>query len=195
MADKKCYGWRGKDGGGGQALFLACATNPQWTVNPQYGTSYFFPSDNGINLASRDYGSTADSITLLNGQTEIDAWLNGRSFGGSCSSCLDVFTTYCQGSKQAKVTVSNQEHIFKNTPIKISCKGTTLKIEDNSGGARNVEVPNCNSFKVSCNDDCPEGFCKCHSDSYPGYCCNDCSSTSASLQNISNQLKRLKNGR
>jgi hypothetical protein len=50
------------------------------------------------------------------------------------------------------------------------------------------------TYVVTCGN-CPPGTCECHSDSYPGYCCNDCSATSASLQNISNQLKRLKNGR
>lgn len=193
MSEKKCYGWKGKTGFGETAMFLACASNPQWTLNPQYGTRYFFPSDNGINLASSDYGATPDSLTLLNNQAEIDAWLNGATAQGSCNSCLDIFTIYCKGSKQAKVTVLNQEYIFKNAPIKIFCKGTTLKIEDNSGGTRTLGVPNCNSYKVSCDDECPEGFCKCIIPEYPGYCCLDCAATAASIRAITNEL-RAKNG-
>ncbi|WP_094347037.1 hypothetical protein [Nostoc sp. 'Peltigera membranacea cyanobiont' 232] len=44
-------------------------------------------------------------------------------------------------------------------------------------------------FTVSCDDDCPAGKCKCHSDSYPGYCCNDCASTSAKLKAIGDELR------
>ncbi|OYD98881.1 hypothetical protein [Nostoc sp. 'Peltigera membranacea cyanobiont' 232] len=44
-------------------------------------------------------------------------------------------------------------------------------------------------FTVSCDDDCPPGKCKCHSDSYPGYCCNDCASTSAKLKAIGDGLR------
>jgi hypothetical protein len=39
------------------------------------------------------------------------------------------------------------------------------------------------------NGNCPEGQCECHSDSYPGYCCNDCASTAAQIQSITNQLR------
>ncbi|MHC5717633.1 MAG: hypothetical protein ACYTX0_37395, partial [Nostoc sp.] len=183
--EKKCYGWKGTDGGGGIVLFLACAKTPGWTPNPEYGGRYFFPSDNGINLASGDYGALPISLTLLNGQAEIDIWSKGFAVVGSCNNCLDVFTTYCQGSKQAKVTVLNQEYIFQNAPIKVSCKGSTLIIEDNSGGGTNVGVPNCNSYKVSCDDNCPEGYCKIDCEAYPGYCCLN----EAEIQSLSNQLR------
>lgn len=95
---------------------------------------------------------------------------------GYYGSCCDppVFNTYCQGGKQAKVTVLKLEYIFQSTPIKVSCKGTTLKIEDSSGRTRSVGVPNCSSYKVSCDDDCPEGSHKCTHKKYPGYCCIPC---------------------
>jgi len=70
-----------------------------------------------------------------------------------------------------------------------------IQVTGGSNFTDKIECPDGN-YQVSCDDDCPSGFCKCHSDSYPGYCCNDCNATSASLQNISNQLlKKLKNGR
>ncbi|MEH2390047.1 MAG: hypothetical protein V7K14_30640 [Nostoc sp.] len=103
---------------------------------------------------------------------------------GSCCNPPN-FTFYCQGSKQAKVTVLNQEYIFQNAPIKVSCEGTTLIIEDSSGGGTNVGVPNCNSYKVSCDDDCPDGYCKIDCEAYPGYCCLN----EAEIQSLSNQLR------
>ncbi|MEH1906649.1 hypothetical protein [Nostoc sp.] len=150
---------------------------------------------NGVNT-----GIGAKTLTFIPvsyaGAYPIPPEYSTKYDSGYDGSCCDPpnFTTYCQGSKQAKVSLSNQEYIFQNVPIKVSCEGTTLLIEDSSGAARNVEVPNCNSYKVSCGDDCPEGFCKCHSDSYPGYCCLDCLATAASIRSITNEL-RSKNGR
>lgn len=46
---------------------------------------------------------------------------------------------------------------------------------------------------VVCDDDCPPGTCKCSSPVYPGYCCNDCASTAASIHTITSEL-RAKNG-
>lgn len=46
---------------------------------------------------------------------------------------------------------------------------------------------------VACDDECPEGFCKCIIPEYPGYCCLDCGATAASIRAITNEL-RGKNG-
>ncbi|WP_218964710.1 hypothetical protein [Nostoc linckia] len=50
------------------------------------------------------------------------------------------------------------------------------------------------NYKVSCGDECPEGFCKCPSPEYPGYCCLDCTATAASIHAITDDLK-VRNGR
>ncbi|MCC5625111.1 hypothetical protein LC574_29075, partial [Nostoc sp. CHAB 5715] len=55
-----------------------------------------------------------------------------------------------------------------------------------------IECPS-GDFKVSCGDECPEGFCKCPIPEYPGYCCLDCASIAASIRAITNGL-RAKNG-
>ena len=49
------------------------------------------------------------------------------------------------------------------------------------------------SVNVVCDDDCPEGTCKCPSPIYPGYCCLDCSATASSIRAITSEL-RAKNG-
>ncbi|QHG15810.1 hypothetical protein [Nostoc sp. ATCC 53789] len=44
-------------------------------------------------------------------------------------------------------------------------------------------------YTVACGDGCPEGFCRCTTPGYPGYCCLDCNSTAASIRFITNDLK------
>lgn len=74
-----------------------------------------------------------------------------------------------------------------------SVGGKFLKIKDASGRVIfKAEVKNC-SQQITCGDECPEGFCKCSSPGYPGYCCLDCAATAANIRTITNDL-RLKNG-
>lgn len=183
-SQKKCYGWRNKDGLNRDVWFLACAVNPGWTPNPVYGGNYSYPSDNGVNLAQNDYGGTPISITPLNSQSKIDAWLNGATAQGSCT-CLVSSTFYCQGKRQAKVTISGKEYIFKETPIEVSCEGTILQVNNMV-----IAVTNCNSYKISCDDECPEGSHRCTHNKYPGYCCIPCKETGDRLKNMANKVGR-----
>jgi hypothetical protein len=81
-----------------------------------------------------------------------------------------------------------------NCPGAVSSGGGTCTLTISSEGKTLFKTQgNCPvTYVVTCGN-CPPGTCECHSDTYPGYCCNDCTATSESLQNISNQLKRLKN--
>ncbi|MEH2287166.1 hypothetical protein [Nostoc sp.] len=51
------------------------------------------------------------------------------------------------------------------------------------------------TFDVACGDDCPEGFCKCKSLGYPGYCCLDCAVVASEIHSITQSLKIKNNGR
>ncbi|BAZ02250.1 hypothetical protein NIES37_62620 [Tolypothrix tenuis PCC 7101] len=44
------------------------------------------------------------------------------------------------------------------------------------------------SFEVACAD-CPAGTCRCESDSYPGYCCQDCASLASQVRQIKNTVQ------
>jgi hypothetical protein len=70
---------------------------------------------------------------------------------------------------------------------------STLKVVDNTGSVKNLIVKSCGDYQVSCDEDCPEGFCKCPSPNYPGYCCLDCASTVSDIRVIAREL-RSKNG-
>ncbi|WP_189524856.1 hypothetical protein [Nostoc sp. 'Peltigera membranacea cyanobiont' 232] len=71
----------------------------------------------------------------------------------------------------------------------VSDGATGLVVKDNNGNTLyNIAVSECN-YQIACDGNCPEGTCECHSDSYPGYCCNDCASTSAKLKAIGDELR------
>ncbi|MCC5599969.1 hypothetical protein [Nostoc favosum] len=184
---QQCYGWKGKDGGGVDVWFLACASNPGWTPNPVYGNRYHFPSDNGINLAQYGFGATPGTITLLNEETLAD-WLDGASPQGSCDACLLIFKTYCENRNQAKIIISGQEYLFPS-PLKVAYKDKTLYIKNNTGNMT-IGVPDGNSFQVSCDEDCPEGSHKCTHNKYPGYCCVPCKEIGDRLKNLANKVGR-----
>jgi hypothetical protein len=88
----KCYGWKGRDGGGNLALFLACATNPGWGLNPIYKGlkhgKWYYPTDNGQNITWSDYGAETIGISAINSQAELQAWADGNNYAGSCDFCL-----------------------------------------------------------------------------------------------------------
>ena len=48
------------------------------------------------------------------------------------------------------------------------------------------------SYKLQCiREKCPEGYCECKSDSYPGFCCNNCADTAKQLRDISNSVRGI----
>lgn len=75
-------------------------------------------------------------------------------------------------------------------PVSITLLNSQAEIAVWQGGIQ-ASGGGCNNCLIQ--DDCPPGTCKCHSESYPGYCCLDCSATAASIRSITNELRR-KNG-
>lgn len=51
------------------------------------------------------------------------------------------------------------------------------------------------TYEVKCiKQHCPEGFCECKTDGYPGYCCNDCKDTASKIHAITEQLRGMNGG-
>ncbi|MEH2138685.1 hypothetical protein [Nostoc sp.] len=99
------------------------------------------------------------------------------------------------GKPGIKMTSQN---VIINNAVKCSIKNNDnsrceIKILSNGATIFRAEGECPVHFTVACAR-CPEGTCECHSDSYPGYCCNDCEATSGKIEAISNQL-RSKNAR
>ena len=68
--------------------------------------------------------------------------------------------------------------------------GYTVKITDESGVIYEKFFPGDKEpvVEVSCDDECPEGYIKCSSDKYPGYCCIPCKETASKIRAIGNKL-------
>ncbi len=89
------------------------------------------------------------------------------------------------------VTEDHTVHCPSNTPNNGTC---TLAISHQGATLFKVQG-NCPlTYVVTCGK-CPPGTCECHSDSYPGYCCNDCGSNAAQIHEITQSLRNQNNGR
>jgi hypothetical protein len=48
------------------------------------------------------------------------------------------------------------------------------------------------SYRVDCiKQHCPDGFCECKQDAYPGYCCVDCRDTANKIHGMTEQLRGM----
>jgi hypothetical protein len=94
---------------------------------------------------------------------------------------------------------SNYDRQWKGGTVGIGLKGITDKCIIqivNSSGNSFVKQGECPiKYTVACDDGCPEGFCKCSSPEYPGYCCLDCNATANEIRSITQSLKAHNNGR
>lgn len=49
------------------------------------------------------------------------------------------------------------------------------------------------TYNVVCGDNCPEGSCKCKTNTYPYYCCLDCSKVERRLNSLVNLAREISN--
>lgn len=63
-----------------------------------------------------------------------------------------------------------------------------ITISDSKGNTYKDNALCEKSFTVSCGDECPEGYCKCASTNYPGYCCLPCSEVKSGLLAIARNI-------
>ena len=69
-----------------------------------------------------------------------------------------------------------------------------LIVKDSFGNTLfNVRVSICN-YTISCDNDCPDGYIKCTTTSYPGYCCIPCSEVKGGIANITAMLRNMTHG-
>lgn len=60
----------------------------------------------------------------------------------------------------------------------------TCRILVNGGDLLNDVILCPGNYQVSCDDECPPGYCKCPSDKYPGYCCLDCKAVASRINSL-----------
>ncbi|MEH2031250.1 MAG: hypothetical protein V7K67_16570 [Nostoc sp.] len=124
------------------------------------------------------YGSVTAGTSVVLYETDNNSCPNGAYYGL-------IPGTAGNGTVWVKGSVSLLESGTNN--------GYRIDVVDATGNIFTKTVAgNAPTYEIACESDCPAGKCKCHSDSYPGYCCNDCGSTSAQINAIT-QLVKAKN--
>jgi hypothetical protein len=180
---------------GSQPVEYLSSTSPidvsTGTSNPVGTTSNYNPLGYQLVFNSSSYGVFNQTVTdyytsqepnpdILQGGTitVVNVLLCGASSFTGAGRQLSAFTidhtTHCpasSSSNQCQITISsNGNQLFKATG---NCPVT---------------------FSVACGGRCPDGQCECHSDSYPGYCCQHCGLTAAQIATITAQLKAKNHG-
>lgn len=69
-----------------------------------------------------------------------------------------------------------------------SLDGCRIIITDQQGEIFNKVFNQCPKYEVFCDDNCPEGYLKCKSDKYPGYCCLSCQETANKIRALGTKL-------
>lgn len=64
-----------------------------------------------------------------------------------------------------------------------------FKIANSSGVLFEKTYPQCPSFEVSCDEDCPPGHIRCDSAGYPGYCCIPCAELAQRVNAMTRRLR------
>lgn len=88
-----------------------------------------------------------------------------------------------------KVVSSESEPGVLNSSCNSCLQSCSIEIKDKSGIIFTKNFAVCPDYKVSCDDDCPTGFCKCIINKYPGYCCLDCRKVAAQINNLATKCK------
>jgi len=80
------------------------------------------------------------------------------------------------------------------TPITVETKNNQVIIKDRNSAVIYRQVLNNPKTKVICGNNCPQGFLKCCSDNYPGYCCIPCNEIKGDFQQMRNLIRRFNHG-
>lgn len=120
--------------------------------------------------------------------------LNSRGLAsGSCTTQMWRVHASNSGTSYRYLEAYIESIELLSPPLDSQPSSKGIVIRDVTGGIIfDDDAIDCD-WSVQCDDDCPEGTCKCISPIYPGYCCLDCESTAANIRAITNDL-RAKNG-
>ena len=139
-----------------------------------YGLTFYSPNNGvGISVIARNY----QLRNVSEHNSTIDIQLCGQ----------DAMKAGYADCDPSTLTSDNSLHcpdIKKNTlktKIHIKKSGETVDIFTVTG-----DHPG--TYKVACGN-CPDGYCECPSQGYPGYCCLDCDAVARQLHSITQKLK------
>lgn len=103
-----------------------------------------------------------------------------------------------EGCGTQRFVIASANHYFLSASIKTivrqdgqpdTCGNLyTLKIFDARGLVYSQTFDKQPEYTIQCGD-CPEGYCKCDSTDYPGYCCLPCKPTAQKISNLAERIK------
>ncbi|MBH8575457.1 hypothetical protein I8752_21080 [Nostocaceae cyanobacterium CENA369] len=105
------------------------------------------------------------------------------------------FLDYCEQGQTAIKIFNGTEQVFYScflpgslqaVPLASKCK---LNVTHNEKVIFTIEGDCPIRYKVACGD-CPEGYCKCKQNKYPGYCCLPCGETKEKINNLTSKVKQ-----
>lgn len=126
---------------------------------------------------------TANSPFSYRGDTQDSPVFSNRRI----LSAKDGRELYSDGSTYAGPI---QVRDIKFTPDTASGYKITIS---NSNGSKLLEDKKTTdsppTYEVACGENCPEGYIKCETTTYPGYCCLPCKATAEKINNLASKIR------
>jgi len=182
------------------------SNNPPVTITCKANNDYSDCTIVKVGWSYTQQDTTTNAITTVTTSTIIRAPILGLKVGTNGSTvefnCRGFSSGGC--TAQGWVQIAQANIFFRFIDARI------ISIEPNDGtqnpGSKGVIIKDSRdivifdddnidcTWNVVCDNDCPEGTCKCPSPIYPGYCCLDCASVATTIHAITNDLKAKNNG-
>lgn len=166
---------------------------PSSTVDERASFTVNFNLNNSENLqldvAVDNYADIIFNNTTI-GRANSYGSIQGFLITGN--SGTNTLTFDCVNEKGSEEPEKNPGGLyFKLNIRKSNCR---ILINDSETVLYNKVFNECPTYEVACNDECPEGYCKCASTNYPGYCCIPSNKIKAQLIASKIAVRNLKNG-
>ncbi len=150
------------------------------------------------NKCGNTYGTwsmiTYDSITASSpfsykGYDQESPVFNNRTIIAACSNRVIYSDSgFAGGSINARNIIFTSESSNTYTIQVRDIKTNSLIFTDTK---QSISPP---TYKVICSDECPDGYIKCTTTSYPGYCCIPCDEVKGGIANITAMLRNVTHG-
>jgi hypothetical protein len=147
---------------------------------PNYRTSVNYPNGKG----TEEYAVSFVNCTVAIG-CGADSPIDGRTFYQARITRNGVYEgVYVPLTGWYDCLIENVEFVKLCTFVVTDLRGQLYSRLFEGG---------CPEYTVQCNDECPEGYLKCPTTNYPGYCCIPCSEIRAELAGMRLYTSQLNN--
>lgn len=152
-------------------------------------TASFTVSFEGIQGQSFGLNVAVDNVAdiFFNGATigQASNFSNLTSFTLTAKQGSNILTFNCTNTPVGTTSPTANPAGLYFTVTSGSCG---ISVRDTTGEIYNKQFGICPTYEVVCGDECPPGYLKCKTTSYPGYCCIPCSDVLRRINNLSAKL-------